>query len=115
SGVILTKWTSLGRELGAAGVPVTEASSFSTFGANSGQMQGFAKGVIYGATAGPRAGQAYLSSGLILTRYNALGGPNGDFGMPVSDEFISGGARQQNFEGGDITYTTGAADATEHA
>jgi len=58
--VILTKWTALGRDAGAAGVPVTEANSFSTFGANSGMMQGFAGGVIYGAAAGREPGRLSL-------------------------------------------------------
>ena len=47
---------------------------FSTFGANSGVAQGFANGAIYAATGGPRSGQAYFVTGLILARYNALGG-----------------------------------------
>ena len=113
NGILLSKWTLLGRDSGVAGVPVAEAAAFATFGANSGQMQAFAGGTIYGATGGPRAGQAYFTTGAILTRYSALGGPEGDFGMPISDEFANGGLRQQNFEGGNITYAVGTP-ATEH-
>jgi uncharacterized protein (TIGR03437 family) len=115
SGIVLAKWALLKYETGAAGAPLSEASAFSTFGANSGATQSFVNGAIYGATAGPRTGQAYFASGLILARYNAIGGPAGSFGMPVSDEFITGSVHQQNFEGGNITYSAGDAAAVEHA
>ncbi len=114
SGVILSKWAHMNYETGAAGLPQSDAAPFTTPGANSGQQQGFSGGAIYGATAGPRAGQAYFVSGLILARYTQLGGPAGDLGMPTGDEFSSGGLRQQNFEGGYITYAPGDAAATEH-
>ena len=111
-GPILTKWAQLGLETGAVGPPVSAASAFSTFGANTGVQQAFAGGSIYAATAGPRQGQAYLVSGLILAEFNALGGPTGNFGMPTSDQFISSGVTQQNFEGGNISYPAGASSAT---
>ncbi len=110
-GPILTKWALLKYETGIAGAPISDASEFSTFGANSGLDQSFVNGMIFGATAGPRSGQAYFVSGLILARYNALGGVSGDFGMPVSDEFVTGALHQQNFEGGSITYSAGDAAA----
>ncbi len=115
SGPVLTKWAQLGYETGAAGDPTGEASDFSTFGANSGVSQSFRNGAILAATAGPRSGQTYFVSGLILARYLALNGPAGDFGMPVSDEFSSGAQRQQNFEGGNLIYTPGDSKAVEHA
>jgi uncharacterized protein (TIGR03437 family) len=114
SGIILLKWALLKYETGAAGAPLSEASTFSTFGANSGATQIFANGVIYGAAAGPRAGQAYFVSGPILACYNAIGGAAGSFGMPVSDETASGSLHQQNFEGGNITYSAGDAAAVAH-
>ena len=83
AGGVLTKWAALSYETGAAGSPTSDASAFSTFGANSGNAQSFANGVIYAATAGPRAGQAYFVSGLILARYLALGGAGGVYGMPT--------------------------------
>jgi uncharacterized protein (TIGR03437 family) len=115
SGALLTKWTLLGSETGAAGPPLSDTSPFSTFGANTGVGQGFQNGAIYAATAGPRLGQAYFVAGLILARYQTLGGPGGDYGMPVSDEFITGGVHQQNFEGGNFTWSPGDAAATDHA
>lgn len=115
SGAIYTKWSALGFETGAAGAPTSAASAFSTFGANSGLQQSFAGGTIYAATAGPRQGQAYLVSGLILAQYTTLGGPGGNFGMPTSDQFVSSGVTQQNFEGGTISYAAGASSATAQA
>jgi uncharacterized protein with LGFP repeats len=111
---VLAKWALLGYEAGAAGSPTDDAAQFSTFGANSGDMQSFGGGVIYAATAGPRAGQAYFASGMILSRYLALGGPGGTLGMPTSDEFASGDVRRQNFEGGAIDYSAGATAAVDH-
>src|SRR5215831_7527553 len=115
SGGVLTKWGLLGYETGAPGTPSGDAAAYSTFAANSGIVQAFSGGSIYSATAGTRSGQSYFVSGLILERYNALGGPRGDFGMPASDEFVTGGVHQQNFEGGNITWSDGDAAAKEHA
>jgi uncharacterized protein (TIGR03437 family) len=115
SGGVLAKWTATGAETGAAGVPTGDPAPFSTFGANAGVAQEFKGGVIYAASSGPRSGQAWFSTGLILARYNALGGPGGDFGMPTSDEFVNAGVHQQNFEGGSITYSPGDAAAQEHS
>ena len=115
SGGILSKWGLLGYEAGAAGVPVSDPTIFATFGANSGVAQAFAGGAIYDGTGGPRSGQAYFVSGLILARYNYLGGPGGDYGMPTSDEFVTAGVHQQNFEGGNMTWSAGDSAAKEHA
>ncbi|MGI8988632.1 MAG: Ig-like domain-containing protein [Bryobacteraceae bacterium] len=115
SGVVLAKWAALGYETGAAGPPTGDASAFTSVSAYTGISQAFAKGAIFGITSGNRAGQAYLVSGLILARYQALGGPAGDFGVPLSDEFAVPGMRRQNFENGYIDYTPGDSAAQEHA
>jgi uncharacterized protein (TIGR03437 family) len=114
SGGVLTKWALMGYEIGAAGPPTSDPAPFTTLGANSGFAQSFKNGVIYAASSGPRAGQAYFVTGLILTRYNQLSAAAGDYGMPTSDEFASGSVHQQNFEGGNLTYSTGDAAAVEH-
>jgi len=114
SGAVLAKWALLGYETGAAGTPAAEASAFSTFGAISGALQSFTNGDIYAANAGPRAGQAYFVSGLILAAYTGLGGAGGSFGMPVGDEIVTGSLHQQNFEGGSITYSAGESVAQSH-
>jgi uncharacterized protein (TIGR03437 family) len=108
---ILGKWALLKYDGGSAGVPTNEAAMFSTFGANSGVTQNFAGGAIYSATAGPRTGQSYFVTGLVLSTYSSSGGASGTLGMPVSDEFVTGGLHQQNFEGGNISYTAGATAA----
>jgi uncharacterized protein (TIGR03437 family) len=115
TGPVLVKWALMGYDAGPAGYPLDDAAPFFSFGANSGIWQPFGHATIAGATAGPRAGQAFITGGLILARYAALGGPSGDFGMPTSDEFVNDGQRQQNFEGGTITYSPGDPAAVEHA
>ena len=61
------------------------------------------------------AGRSSLSGRRVDSRpLRRLGGAAGDFGMPVSDEFASGALRQQNFEGGNLTYATGDSAAVEH-
>ncbi|MDQ2901821.1 MAG: hypothetical protein M3Y07_18790, partial [Acidobacteriota bacterium] len=114
SGAVLTKWAALGYESGAAGSPAGDAAAFTSASTYTGISQPFAKGTIFGITSGNRIGQAYLVSGLILARYLTLGGPSGDFGVPVSDEFAVSGTRRQNFENGYIDYAPGDAAAQEH-
>jgi len=111
AGLVLSKWAALGYESGVAGVPTGDAAAFSTIGANSGTSQTFAQGTIYAATAGPRAGQAYFVSGLILTAYAGAGGVAGSLGMPVGDATVNGSLHSQSFEGGAISYSTGDAAA----
>ena len=114
SGAILAKWTMLNFEAGPAGLPTAEATSIVASSGAKAQQQTFARGVIYAATSGPRAGQAQLVSGLILARYNALGGPGGAFGLPAGDEFGLDGRNHQDFESGYIDYAPGDTVATEH-
>ncbi|MDQ6706086.1 MAG: Ig-like domain-containing protein, partial [Acidobacteriota bacterium] len=115
AGPVLTKWAALGYETGPAGPPTGNTTLFSSVSGYSGVAQPFAKGVIFAITSGNRAGQAYLVGGPILVRYGAIGGPNGSFGVPTSDEFSISGMRRQNFEDGYIDYTPGDAAAVEHA
>ena len=115
SGGILAKWASLGYETGSAGAPTSAVATFSTFGANSGVSQTFVNGSIFSATAGPRTGSAYFVTGLVLSTYNSSGGVGGVLGMPIGDEFITAGVHSQNFEGGSISYASGAASAQVQA
>ena len=114
SGAILAKWTMLNYEAGPAGSPTAEATSIVSSSGAKAQQQTFANGVIYAATSGHAPGQAQLISGLILDRYNAVGGPGGAFGLPVTDEFGLDGRRHQDFESGYIDYGPGDSVATEH-
>ncbi|MBI3470987.1 MAG: hypothetical protein HY013_06500, partial [Candidatus Solibacter usitatus] len=115
SGAILSKWAILGYETGLAGAPVADAATLLSSSAVPAIQQAFAKGAILGAVSGPRAGQSFFVSGLILARYNALSGVTGTFGLPVSDEFGADGRRRQNFEGGYIDYAPGDTAASDHA
>ena len=115
SGAILAKWALLGYETGVAGAPTGAAVPFSTFGANSGVSQNFANGTIYAATAGPKSGSTFFVTGLILSAYTSSGGAGGSLGMPLGDQFATAGVTQQNFEGGSISYASGAAAAQVQA
>jgi hypothetical protein len=53
---------------------------------------------------GARSGQTYEVHGAIRARWQALGGPGGSFGLPISDEFASAGKRESDFEGGSICF-----------
>lgn len=112
TGPILTKWAALGFDAGVSGSPAGDVQTFTSFGGNTGLWQSFTGGSIYAATVGPRAGQAYLVSGLILAAYNANGSANGTFGMPVGAESDSPSLDQQSFEGGTISFVPGASAAT---
>ena len=114
SGAVLTKWALLKYDTGPAGVPTAAATPFTTQSGYGGQAQQFTGGVIYGISTGNRAGQGYLVTGAILTRYLALGGPAGSLGLPVSDVVTTGTVQRENFENGYIDFTMGAAAAQEH-
>jgi uncharacterized protein (TIGR03437 family) len=109
TGAILAKWTGLNFENGA-GAPVDEAASVLASTGNRGTRQTFAKGVIFAAA----NGGAQFVSGLILDRYQAVGGPAGALGQPVSDEYGLDGRRRQDFEAGFIDFAPGDAVAVEH-
>ena len=49
-----------------------------------------------------------LVSGVVLSAYSARGGVSGDLGAPIGDEQN----RQQNFEGGSISYASGSPVVT---
>lgn len=113
SGGILTRWALLNYETGAVGPPTGPAASFTTFAASSGVQQPFRDGLIVQL----QSGKSLLVAGLILARYQAAGGPAGNFGAPTDEEFTINGRRRQDFEGGRMEYTTGSnvVDITETA
>jgi uncharacterized protein (TIGR03437 family) len=111
TGVILAKWGALGYETGVAGSPIGAAMPFQTFRGISGSMQAFQNALIVAMASGPLSGQTFGVSGLVLAQYNASGGPGGDLGAPTDDEHLVSGLRQQDFEGGSISYAPGDAAA----
>ncbi|MCU1259900.1 MAG: Ig domain protein group 2 domain protein, partial [Bryobacterales bacterium] len=114
SGPVLAKWANLHYETGAAGTPAGAATAFNSQSGYSGFSQAFSGGPIYGITNSGLGGQAFFVSGLVLARYLALGGPAGEMGVPLTDQFPTGGDNRQNFENGYINYLNGAGTAQEH-
>jgi uncharacterized protein (TIGR03437 family) len=112
TGAILAKWGTLGYETGAAGSPTGAQTTFLAFRGTAGMMQPFQNALILAATSGPLAGQTYAVGAVVLAQYNASGGPGGDLGAPTGDEQTVNGLRQQNFEGGSISYAPGSSSAT---
>jgi uncharacterized protein (TIGR03437 family) len=112
TGAILDKWGALGYETGVAGPPVSPATRFQTFRGVTGSMQSFQNALIMTMAMGPLAGQTFSLSGLVLAQYNSNGGPGGDLGAPTDDEHVVNGLRQQDFEGGYVNYSPGAAVAS---
>ena len=114
SGQILTKWSALGYETGTIGLPTASPSAFVTALGESGLAQPFQGGTIFAILSGQYHGQTWLVSGLILARYNAVGGPAGAYGAPIGDETVTGGIHTQNFENGYINYSVGDPAAVDH-
>jgi uncharacterized protein (TIGR03437 family) len=108
---LAAKWIASGAETGPLGEPAGNSAPFTSSSGFNGYVQTFAGGSIFGITSGSRAGQAYSSSGSILTAYLALSGPAGTLGVPIGDIFTNGGALQQNFETGSLVLQTGATVA----
>ena len=111
---IAAKWIASGAESGPLGPPAGNSTLFTTNSGISGTAQTFANGAIFGISSSSRAGQAFISTGLILARYLALSGPAGLLGSPLSDVFTSGTALRENFETGYIDLQPGATAAVEH-
>ena len=116
SGGILTKWGLLGYETGTAGAPLSDAFRLLPLSAQIRvRRRASPAAPSYNATAGPRSPQAYFVTGLIPAALQRSRRTGGDYGMPTSDEFVTAGVHQQNFEGGNMTWSQGDTAAKEHA
>ncbi len=111
---VASRWFGLGGVISGAGAPAASPASFSSYSGVQGVSEAFANGQIYGITSGTLSGQAFYSSGLILSRYLALSGPAGALGIPISDVYANGSVQVENFEGGYIDLQPGATAAVEH-
>jgi uncharacterized protein (TIGR03437 family) len=109
TGAVLAKWASVGYETGVAGSPIAAAAAFQTFTGTSGILQSFQNAVIVNPAVGKLAGSAFVVSGTVLAAYNAQNAAAGDLGAPTDDEHAVGTLRQQDFEGGSISYAPGSA------
>ncbi len=112
TGSILAKWAALNYETGPAGPPAGDPGAFLTFMASAGVSQAFRDGLIFAFTSGAQAGKTCFVGGLILGKYSSLGGPSGQLGGPMTDEFALSGKRRQEFEGGILEYGPGDAEAS---
>jgi uncharacterized protein (TIGR03437 family) len=108
---ILTRWAQQSYESGPAGLPRDAAGQVLSFGATLGVSQSFTGGTYIAHQSGSLSGRTFLVSGLVLTKFNALGGAAGTLGLPTGDEFATAGRRRQDFEGGLLIYTPGDAEA----
>ncbi|HEY1158571.1 MAG TPA: hypothetical protein VGE95_20095, partial [Arthrobacter sp.] len=104
-GAIRARYLALGGPAGFFGFPLTDENATPGGG---GQYNDFARGTIYWS---PATG-AHEVHGAIRARYLALGGPDGFFGFPVTDEKATpaGGGQYNDFARGTIYWSpaTGA-------
>jgi uncharacterized protein (TIGR03437 family) len=114
SGNILKKWAATSYEAGPLGTPTAAQAAFTSISGYSGYSQSFTGGAIFGISSGSLAGPGFLSNGLILARYQALSGPAGEMGVPLTDPFTTAGVARQNFENGYIDLQPNASVAVEH-
>ena len=100
---------------GEISVPASIAAKYNEFGgasgylgqamgeptpAGEGTMVKFAGGMIISNS----EGQAYIVQGKILDKYEELGGPTGELGLPTADEEVVDGGWVSTFEKGEIRY-----------
>lgn len=105
---LLTRWRNLGQETGVLGPPLAPSRSFLSFSGAAGNFQLFRNGALYQFTSGPQNTRVYFTSGRIAARHAELGGIAGPVGAPVTDEFLSGNATRQDFEGATLEFITGS-------
>lgn len=104
---ISDKYAALGGKTGLLG---DKTGPETTVG--SGKMQTFKNGNIYYADS---AHGAFEVQGLILQKYNALGGPTGELGFPVTDEMAmyDNWGRVSKFQRGQLIYRPTPGDVSE--
>lgn len=105
---LLTRWRNLAQETGVLGPPLATSRSFLSFSGAAGNFQLFRGGALYQFTSGPQNTRVYYTSGRIAARHAELGGITGPVGAPLSDEFLSGNATRQEFEGATLEFLTGS-------
>lgn len=86
---------------GSLGLPTAEASRLS-----GGAMQPFQGGVLYRSD--DDGSFRVTTTGDIQNRYEELGGPDGELGLPTGDKVDVPGGRYQSFAGGVLLWHEGA-------
>jgi uncharacterized protein (TIGR03437 family) len=113
---LLTRWRNLALETGILGPPLAASRTFLSFSGAAGNFQAFRNGALYHFTSGSQAGKVYFTSGRIAARHAELGGVSGPIGAPLTDEFLSGNATRQEFEGATLEFLPGSpVTSTEKA
>lgn len=92
---IAQKWLASGGETGILGTPVSGLVQV-----KGGQSAGFANGSIFTNL----AGQAVAVIGKIFEQFLALGGENGDLGLPSTDEYRVPEGLRTDFENGSLIF-----------
>lgn len=92
---IAQKWLASGGETGVLGTPVSGLVQV-----KGGQSAGFANGSIFTTI----AGQAVAVIGKIFEQFLALGGENGDLGLPSTDEYRAPEGLRTDFENGSLIF-----------
>lgn len=93
-GAILASYLAQGGPASALGLPTTDET-----GITGGRQSLFAGGAItWSAATGART-----MKGQIYTKYQALGGTSGPYGLPASDEYAASSGSAQNLQSGIIT------------
>ncbi|MEO7078779.1 MAG: N-acetylmuramoyl-L-alanine amidase, partial [Rhodococcus sp. (in: high G+C Gram-positive bacteria)] len=92
---IAQKWLASGGETGILGTPVSGLVQV-----KGGQSAGFANGSIFTTI----AGQAVAVIGKIFEQFLALGGENGDLGLPSTDEYRVPEGLRTDFENGSLIF-----------
>jgi uncharacterized protein (TIGR03437 family) len=111
---IRRKWEEFGYETGVLGPPEGAARSFLSFTGTTGIAQLFHGGLLFKVNTGPFANTpVLLVRAPILTRYFALGGPQGNLGFPFTNEYLHNGLPVQDFEGGQLRNAEGEVDLEE--
>ena len=102
-GAIRDRWSSLGWEAGPLGYPTSDERVTPNGRGRYGLFQGGA--VYWSAGTG-----AWFVRGALRDRFRQLGGPQGELGFPVSDEFAVPGGMRSNFQKGALLWNarTGA-------
>ncbi len=86
---------------GALGLPTAEASRL-----EGGSMQPFQGGVLYRSD--EDGSIRATTAGVIQQRYEELGGPGGELGLPMGEKIDVAGGRYQEFAGGALLWHEGA-------
>lgn len=97
-GLILQRWLTAGDERGVLGYPLDREVDAP---GGQGKLQEFQGGSIYWRSGTTQAQPIW---GAIKTFWKGLGGPESNYGYPVSGEYNFNGGKRQNFQGGPITW-----------